>query len=224
MKKSRSYPPQVTEILQESFNKQPKPNPTVYEQLGRQTGLQTRQVRVWFQNRRSKLKKKQEKQQISSMMAKQSQSYDMLQTVLLKSGLIAFKQQIDQVILSDAALSAYYNVTNQSPVQYSPTSHVTAPFAYSYSLSPSASPTMSPLTLSPSSMTPGLTPGLTPGMTTIPTSSYEIDKTLTPAAMTYKTEMKQTDSLAASSPSKDSTNFDFSFELPYDDQPFMGLF
>ncbi|CAB4057839.1 LHX3_4 [Lepeophtheirus salmonis] len=49
-------PPQL-EKLQEIFNRNPKPNRAIRENLAKNTGLAMRVIQVWFQNKRSKEKR-----------------------------------------------------------------------------------------------------------------------------------------------------------------------
>lgn len=56
--KSRtSITPKQLEILQSTYDKDPRPSRLVRDELGSQTGLSAKVIQVWFQNRRSKEKK-----------------------------------------------------------------------------------------------------------------------------------------------------------------------
>ena len=56
--KSRtSITPKQLEILQSTYDKDPRPSRLVRDELAAQTSLSTKVIQVWFQNRRSKEKK-----------------------------------------------------------------------------------------------------------------------------------------------------------------------
>jgi hypothetical protein len=62
-KRHRKTPNQIA-ILESQFAVNPLPDKSVRDRLGLQLGLTTRQVQIWFQNKRAKTKQEQQQQQI----------------------------------------------------------------------------------------------------------------------------------------------------------------
>ncbi|KAL0224244.1 hypothetical protein P9112_003634 [Eukaryota sp. TZLM1-RC] len=57
-RRSHKFSPEQTAILRNEFEKNPRPSPTDVARIAQQVGLLERQVKVWFQNSRSRRPKK----------------------------------------------------------------------------------------------------------------------------------------------------------------------
>uniref|UniRef100_A0A7N0UJ33 Homeobox-leucine zipper protein n=1 Tax=Kalanchoe fedtschenkoi TaxID=63787 RepID=A0A7N0UJ33_KALFE len=74
MKKKKRFSDEQIRSLEVVFGSESKPDPGSKQQLAAELGLQPRQVAIWFQNRRARLKPKQIEREYDSLKA----SYDAL--------------------------------------------------------------------------------------------------------------------------------------------------
>lgn len=73
-RKKKRFSDEQIKSLEVMFGSESKPDPGIKQQLAAELGLQPRQVAIWFQNRRARLRPKQIEQEYDSLKA----SYDTL--------------------------------------------------------------------------------------------------------------------------------------------------
>uniref|UniRef100_M0ZSV8 Homeobox-leucine zipper protein n=1 Tax=Solanum tuberosum TaxID=4113 RepID=M0ZSV8_SOLTU len=100
-KKRRLLPKQV-EFLEKSFEVENKLEPERKVQLAKETGLQPRQVAIWFQNRRARCKTKQ-----------LEKNYD-----VLKASFDKLKTQYDCLFKENESLRNEVNLVKKSFIHY----------------------------------------------------------------------------------------------------------
>ncbi|CAM8876422.1 unnamed protein product [Rhodiola kirilowii] len=125
LRKKKRFSDEQIRSLEVMFGSESKPDPGIKQQLAAELGLQPRQVAIWFQNRRARLKPKQIERQYDSLKA----SYDSLackfeslkkENISLSAQLRTLMEKYEKVRMDRNGMISEQADVSESPEQHCP--------------------------------------------------------------------------------------------------------